>query len=93
MKSIIQKDDSRCFLCGGMRNLEEHHIFGGANRKWSEKYGLKVKLCGIECHREGKNSAHKNREVSESLKRLAQIAFEARWSHEEFMAKFGKNHL
>ena len=38
-----------CFLCG--RNgrgdrLERHHIFGAANRKLSEKYGLTVWLCG-----------------------------------------------
>ena len=92
-KSIMQKGDKRCFLCGKVNGLEEHHVFGGANRKWSEKYGLKVYLCGIECHREGPNSAHKNRDVSERLKRLGQIAFEARHSHEEFMQIFGKNYL
>ena len=45
-------NDKRCFLCG--RNdsgdpLERHHIFGGANRKKSEKYGLVVYLCGNRC--------------------------------------------
>ena len=34
----------RCWLCGRWGWLEEHHIFGGANRKKSEKYGLK-RLC------------------------------------------------
>lgn len=92
-KSIIQKDTFRCFICGGMRGLEEHHIFGGPNRKWSEKYGLKVMLCGIECHRLGKNSAHMNRKTGDSLKRIGQIAFEARHSHEDFMKIFGKNYL
>ena len=92
-KSIMQNDLSRCFLCGGMNGLEEHHIFGGPNRKWSEKYGLKVMLCGVECHRLGKHSVHTNREVSDSLKRLGQIAFEARHSHQEFMEIFKKNYL
>lgn len=92
-KSIVQKDPSRCFLCGKTVGLEEHHIFGGARRKWSEKYGLKVMLCGIECHRLGKNSAHMNRKTGDSLKRLGQIAFEARHSHDEFMQIFGKNYL
>lgn len=93
-KSIIQKDTSRCFLCGGTVGLEEHHIFGGANRKWSEKYGLKVVLCGIKCHREGKDSAHKNRKTADSLKRLGQIAFEAKHGdREKFMSIFGKNYL
>ena len=92
-KSIMQKDLSRCFLCGGMQGLEEHHIFGGPDRKLSEKYGLKVMLCGVECHRLGKHSVHMNREVSDSLKRLGQIAFEARHSHQEFMEIFKKNYL
>ena len=49
-KSILQKD-KECFLCTRMQDLEQHHIFGGPNRKWSEKYGLKVWLCQ-RCHRD-----------------------------------------
>lgn len=43
-----------CWLCG--RNgtaepLDKHHIFGGAYRKKSEKYGLTVYLChGCDAH-------------------------------------------
>ena len=42
-----------CWLCG--RNgtaepLDKHHIFGGAYRKKSEKYGLTVYLCHGSCH-------------------------------------------
>lgn len=91
-KSIIQKDPSRCFLCGGMRDLEEHHIFAGPNRKWSEKYGLKVMLCGWTCHR-GQYGVHQDKKLGDSLKRIGQIAFEARHSHDEFMKIFGKNYL
>ena len=44
-----------CWLCGktdyGLNRLERHHIFGGANRKKSERYGLIVYLCGETCHR------------------------------------------
>ena len=43
-KSILQEDDEICFLCGGWGACEWHHIFGGANRKLSEKYGLKVRV-------------------------------------------------
>ena len=50
-------------------------------------------LCGIDCHREGPKSVHKNRQVSDSLKMLAQIAFEARYSHDEWMKTFRKNYL
>ena len=43
MRSIVQTDDSKCYLCGGtaywndndiLERLEKHHIFGGnPNRK------------------------------------------------------------
>ena len=49
-------DERVCWLCGRNGNgdpLECHHIFGGAMRKKSEKYGLKVYLCGDRCHRNG----------------------------------------
>ena len=47
MKSIIQnKNEGACYICsrfyGDYRtktHLEEHHIFGGPNRKKSEEYG------------------------------------------------------
>lgn len=93
MKSILQKEKV-CFLCGARVGLEEHHIFGGANRKWSEKYGLKIYLCGIKCHREGEKSAHRCKETADSLHRLGQIAFEGRHgSRADFMQIFGKNYL
>lgn len=31
-------------LCGSTKWIERHHIFGGALRKKSEKYGLVVDL-------------------------------------------------
>ena len=90
-KSIMQ-NGRRCFICGRVTDLEEHHVLGGtANRKLSEKYGLKVYLCR-ECHT-GDSGVHKNRWKGDSLKRLAQIAFEARHSHDEWMQIFRKNYL
>ena len=48
MKSIMEpKGCKTCYACGreGI-DLEVHHIFyGTANRRLSEKYGLKVHLC------------------------------------------------
>lgn len=90
-KSIIQKDGSRCFICGRMTGLECHHILGGPNRKWSDAYGLTVMLC--QEHHTGKNGAQYNRQLGDSLKRLAQIAFEARYSHDDWMKTFRKNYL
>lgn len=104
MDSIMQKDRKVCFLCGegprwaegGMWDrLEEHHIFAGnPGRRLSEKYGLKVCLHGLECHREGKGSAHKNAETRRMLQEMAQKSFEqVHGTREEFMKIFGRNYL
>ena len=91
-KSIMQQGDPRCAVCGCRVNLERHHIFAGvANRPLSEQYGLWVWLCHE--HHTGKDGAQYCKEKAESLKRLAQIAFEARHSHEEWMEIFRKNYL
>lgn len=58
MRSIIQTDNERCYLCEMAIGTEEHHIFpGNPNRKYSEQDGMKVRLCR-ECHEKihcGKN--------------------------------------
>lgn len=84
-----------CFWCHQYRWLEEHHIFTGALRKLSEKYGAKVNLCG-ECHREGKKAVHKCRATREVIQDYGQRLVMAKqgWTVEEFMAAgFGKNYL
>lgn len=87
-----------CWLCG--RNgacdpLDEHHIFGGAYRKKSEKYGLKVHLCHHDCHIFGRDAVHNNGEVMERLKRYGQkrAMEENGWTVEDFRREFGKNYL
>ena len=88
----MQKGDPRCFICGRITELERHHVLGGvANRPLSEKYGLWVWLCRE--HHTGKAGAQYDRKTGDSLKRLAQIAFEARYSHDEWMNVFRKNYL
>ena len=88
----MQKGDPRCFICGRLNELERHHVLGGvANRPLSEKYGLWVWLCRE--HHTGKAGAQYDRKTGDSLKRLAQIAFEARYSHDEWMNVFRKNYL
>lgn len=59
-----------CWLCG--RNgtaepLDKHHIFGGAYRKKSEKYGLTVYLCHGSCHIFGEKAVHSCRETMDEL--------------------------
>ena len=97
--SIIQPDKSYCFLCGsrtgkGLDALEEHHVFEGVGRREaSERYGLKVYLCGSSCHREGDESAHKCKETKDMLHRVAQMRFEELYGREKFVLVFGKNYL
>lgn len=87
-----------CFLCGANGNgdpLERHHIFGGANRKLSEKYGLVVYLCGNSCHRNGDYAAHRNSDTAALLHRYGQAKAmrEQGWTAEQFRDVFGKNYL
>lgn len=91
MKSIIQTC-KHCYICGTTYNLHEHHIFAGANRKNSERTGLKVWLCFTH-HNGSPHSPHFNREVDLELKRMAQQKFEETHTRDEFMAIFGKNYL
>ena len=90
-RSIVQPEGSRCYFCGRMTGLERHHILGGPNRKWSEKYGLTVMLC--HDHHLGKDGVQYNRKLGDRLKQLAQIEFESRYSHDEWMKVFRKNYL
>lgn len=100
MKSIMQdKQEGTCYLCmvlhsdfSWKRTQEHHAIFGHANRKLSEKYGLKVYLC-LEHHEEGKEAVHKNAENALLVKKAAQKAFEKKWPELDFMKIFGKNYL
>lgn len=92
MKSIIQ-DEKECFVCGTTLNLQDHHIiYGTANRKNSEKYGLKVWLC--QEHHTGGTGVHFNKDLNLHLKKLAQEQFEARFGGKEaFIRVFGKSYL
>lgn len=102
MKGCIDSDTKGiCYRCGRQGQTEKHHIFGGANRKLSEKYGLTVHLCH-HCHNEPPDGAHFSKETADWLHRIGQQAFEVNrykdgstWeeAREEFMDIFGKNYL
>lgn len=105
-KSILHdKGERTCFIYSRIlgdysprKYLEEHHVFGGPNRKISEHYGLKVYLCPK--HHEGdidgqKEAVHRPdyNDYADMLHEIAQREFEKRHSREEFMKKFGRNYL
>lgn len=98
MKSIIQQDHTKCFICG--RNacgdpLDRHHVFFGPMRNTSEKYGLTVYLHHSECHIFGKNSVHVNsrvnRAVQEAVQKKAMKYYN--WSMTEWMKIFHRNYI
>lgn len=91
-KSIIQTNKEKCFLCSRQANEEHHCIYGTANRKLSEKYGLKVYLC-TDCHRTGKYAVHRCHETDIELKIIAQRRFEEEYPQLSFLRIFGRNYL
>lgn len=91
-------DNRRCFLCGANGAgdpLDLHHIFPGAYRKKSEKYGLVVYLCHYKCHIFGRDDVHRNKSNMLVVKRYGQLRSmqEQGWSEEDFIREFGKNYL
>lgn len=103
-KSIIQTQ-KECYICRLLADkqgyygelpstgLHKHHImFGIANRKKSEHFGLWVYLC-VPHHEYGPDAVHANRDVRILLCQIGQQAFERKYSHECYMQEFGRNWL
>jgi len=63
---------NRCFITGCETHIERHHIFGGADRSRSEKYGFIVPL-HASVHPNGAFRTDKNwKELDHWLKRKCQ---------------------
>lgn len=98
-KSRIQRKDGTCFICSRIYNdfwektVEEHHIFGGPDRKKCEHDGLKVYLC-IPHHRTSESAAHVSPITAAYLHAVGQAAYEeAGHTREEFRQRYGKSYL
>lgn len=90
--------DRECWLCGrrGAQDpLDRHHIFGGAYRDKSERYGLAVMLCHNRCHIFGANAVHRDTETMQVLHEYGQrkAMEEQGWDTDRFRLEFGKNYL
>ena len=92
VKSIIVECMDNCFVCGSPY-VEVHHImYGTANRKLSDKYGLVVPLC--QEHHTGSTGVHFKRSLDLCLKKLAQEKFDDLYgANTSFKEVFGKNYL
>ena len=87
-------DHSRCMKCGSTYWLEQHHIFPGALRNKSERYGAVVTLCH-SCHNEPPKGVHHCQKEMEMWKAEAQrrIMNEKGWTKEQFIASFYKSYI
>jgi len=84
------QEDTECYFCGSMINIQRHEIFYGPYRQKSKQYGLWVNLCSA-CH----DQVHfgKDRTIDNMLKQEGQKRFEEIYNHEKFMEEFDKNRL
>lgn len=98
MRSILERNQNHCFICGSCSNLEIHHVlYGNPNRKLSDKYKLTVTLCRKHHtgNEPGDRGVHFDKAKDLQLKQYAQrkaMEFYG-WSEDEFREIFGKNYL
>lgn len=90
MNSIMQTK-KECWVCKTTYGLHNHHVMGGSNKQLSEKYGLKIYLCG-EDHNLSDKGIHFNPELNFSVKQKAQEVFEKKYGL-SFLKVFGRNYL
>lgn len=91
VESILTNDMCSCMECGRTDWIEKHHVFGGANRKWSQKYKLIVPLCHY-CHNEPPTGIHFNKEMAAWYHEFAQRRFEEEYPDLIFQNIFGRNY-
>ena len=80
---------------GGLEPLDKHHVFSGAERAKSEKYGLTVYLHHCKCHIFGNKSVHRDNEIRFKICAYAQRkAMEYYgWTLDEWMKRFRRNYI
>ena len=92
LKSVFT-DNMDCCIYTGSYIVERHHIFGGANRKLSEKYGFVVPL-RPDYHPNGVHFNPKNGDIDTDLKQAAQrYCEEYIGTREDFRKEFGRSWL
>lgn len=92
VQKIKLQNEKKCFITGSTTNLHKHHIYGGAMRKLSERYGLYVWL-RADWHNGSDYGVHFNLDLDKRLKETGQCEFEKVYSRDKFMELFGRNYL
>lgn len=95
-KQRVKKDPpitpKECYVTQAKTVLHKHHIFGGPDRKHSERYGLYVWLIP-EYHNMSDKGVHFDKMFDTELKEFGQREFEKRYSREKFMEVFRRSYL
>ncbi len=92
LTSVFTDDMDHCFFTGAAP-VERHHIYGGSNRKKSEKYGFVVPL-RPDLHPNGVFAGPDAKEIDTKLKTMAQEYYEEHYgTREDFRREFGKSYL
>lgn len=90
--SVFTDDMDHCYFTG-TDPVERHHIFGGVNRKNSEKYGFIVPL-RPDIHPNGVYAGQSAKLIDVKLKTMAQEYFEREYgTRDDFRRIFGKSYL
>ena len=91
IKSILTDDLDHCLICGSP-HVEIHHcIYGTANRRIADKYGLVIALCRE--HHTGPYGVHFDPVLDRDIKMGAQKMFERRYGRDKWMEIVGRNYL
>ena len=94
MGKSLMSNIKTCYICGSPNMIHKHHIFGGANRKKSERDGCWCYLCAYH-HNMSNEGVHFDRDKDLRLKKKC----EARWmlyynkSKDDFIREYGKNYI
>ena len=92
LRSAFTDVMDHCYFTG-TAPVERHHIWGGANRKNSEKYGFVIPL-RPDLHPNGAQAGKNAAEIDMKLKQMAQEYFEEHYgTRDEFRRIFGKSVL
>lgn len=90
--SVLTDDLEHCYICGSYE-VAIHHVFGGSNRKLSEKYGFLLPL-HPRWHNMSNDGVHFNRALDLKFKQQAQTYYEQHiGTRAEFIIEFGKSWL
>ena len=87
LRSVITDNLDFCIECGRPREHMHHCLYGNKHKQCDEDR-LIVPLC-VNCH----ILLHNDNKLSLKYKQMAQVVYENKHSHEEYMKRYGKNYL